>query len=252
MRVPKQIEIEQCFNNIWETWLNKKHPNAGLKALEVCLKSGKFTMDTIELACSIYALEHEGDDFTYQLNNFLMQDTWRDILDGAKDAEDYKKQLQKKHDEAVNLIKTWNAERNEWWAEVLDIQERVPLAKAALQNSYFYDHWKKALDKAKKIFQYRAREGERNSKLIISFSWFANVSTNKHTVLKIDEGEFGGPQGNHSISRPVYKELSQEDHKELKSLWDEIKELPLDEVNKELNEGSPATPDKKDVDLGFA
>lgn len=199
-------------------------------------------METIELACSIYVLEHEGDEFTHKLNNFIMQDVWKDTLEGARDAKEYQAKLQEKHNEAVRLIETWNAERNSWWSEVLDIQERIPLAKTALQNEYFKNHWKKSLDKAKKIFQYRPREGERNSKLIISFSWFANVSPNKHTVLKIDEGEYGGPQGTHKTTRQLYKPLSKEEHKELSELWKEIK-----------NEGSTSEPSKKNEDdLGFA
>lgn len=193
-----QIEIDECFDRIWPSWLNKTNPHAAKKALGVKLRMPGVRMDMIELACSIYVEEHRGQEFTHQLNNYLIQDLYVDTLQGTANPEEYKALLERERDLAIACVHDWNHHALPHWSKVLDIEERISIAKKALANDFFKKNWKIALDKATRIFQYKAREGSPYAKLILSFQWFCNVASDKHTVLKILEGGYGEPE------RPLY------------------------------------------------
>lgn len=187
MKKKASIFVDLVFDKIWECWNNKTKENAARKALEVTINSGENHEDIIR-ACKIYSLEVEGDELTYQLNNFLLQDHWKDYLEVGDLAK-----LEKRRQEAIEVIEEWNKVCRSHWCKVEDVETRVPLATKALANESFRKNWKKSLDKASKIFQYRFREGDVREKIILSFRWFCNVSPDRHTVLRILEGEYGNP-----------------------------------------------------------
>lgn len=206
--------IDRCFNTIWEFWPNKdKGSNAPYKAITVALKSGHKEDDLIK-ACRIYSHLVDGDDVQYikRLNNFINENEWMDIL------EHYSLEaLEKQREECIQVIQEWNKACRSHWHSVIGIDSRVPLARLALQNKSFKDNWKKSLDNAKNIFQYRFNDSDMRSKINLTFSWFTSVSPTKHTVLKILEGDYGKP------TKETYKKITQ------------IK-TPSDEERKQANE----------------
>lgn len=238
------IEIEDCFNRIWQNWSNKTMKSAGLKALSVTLRSGA-DMDLIELACQIYATEHAGSEYHHQLNNFLMNDVWKDVVDGVKNVRQYKEKLELERREAYQLVELWNEKCYSHWCKNLDIDSKVPMARKALRDEFFKNNWKKALDKAHKLFQYKAREGTKHSKLILTFRWFCDTTLYKHTVMRLIEGEYGEPETDLAKRYPSKEpELTEE---ELILIREENKRL-LREV---FHDKGSSTADEKDADIGF-
>lgn len=242
-------EIEQLFAPIWREWLNKNGPSAALKAFGFALKSG-VSIRQIQLACNIYSMEHVAEDpsFTYTLANFLNHDHWKDTVEATRNPEAYYKRLEEKKQEALSVVKAWSETRKSHWTEIVSEELTYPIALIALQNTEFRLNWKKALDKAAKIFQYKKREGEPHAKLTLSFRWFCNVSPTKHTVLKILEGEYGHPVEDVFEKKPPPKELSEEEvEKNRRESIELMKEIGFGKYDKRFNKDSkPDSSEKTD------
>lgn len=236
-------EIEEIFERIWQCWGNKAMRNSGLKALTVTLRSGE-NAELIELACQIYARDHEGSDYQHQLNNFLLNDVWKDMVDGVKNIQQYKHQLETERREALDLIDEWNQTCYAHWCPILERDAKIPMARKALKDEFFKKNYKKGLDKAKKIFQYRAREGHKNFKLILSFRWFCDTSIYKHTVMRLLEGEYGEPESD-LVKKYVKHESFTEE--ELILIKEENKKL-LREI---FHDERPPEADETNADIGF-
>lgn len=212
------LEFDAAFNKIWSFWPRKdKGENAARKALKVQLNSGE-SYEEIYKACRIYSLDHEGDEYVFYLNNFLMLDHWKDCLEHGN-----LEKLESKREEAIHLIESWNKACRPHWCKSIEVEVKIPMAQKALSDKYFQKEWKKALDLASKIFKYPFRDTDSRSKLILSFRWFANVSHDKHTVAKIIEGEYGSPQRDISKKQVIVKKISDEERKELVDLWKSIR-----------------------------
>lgn len=183
-----KLVIEQTFDTIWETWINKDGERASQKAVDVALKSGVNKYDLIK-ACEVYILENLRSDpgFTYKLSNFINQDHWEDYLTSPD-------KLKREYSDALDVVHAWNDACRSHWCKSLDAEAKVPVAIKAMRDRSFKTNWRKALAQAHKIFRYQAREGDPKQKIILSFKWFTNVLPDKHTVLKILEGEYGYPQ----------------------------------------------------------
>jgi len=200
-----KLVADTIFDDIWESWPNKEKEHAARKAFDVFWKSGE-DLDQLQKACRIYVLDSTGDEFHYQLNNFINQDYWRDILESGTSLE----RLEKERKDCIDLIKAWNAACLSHWLKAEDIEDKIPSAKKALQNKYFRENWRKALDKIIKIFQYKFRDEDHRSKIILSFRWFTRCQSEKHTVLRAMEGEFGYPSKSERKFERNYKEISPE------------------------------------------
>ena len=238
------IEIEACFERIWQRWGNKAMRNSGLKALTVTLRSGA-DMELIELACQIYSVGHEGSEYHHQLNNFLMNDVWKDIVEGVKNVRQYKEKLEIERREAIDLIYLWNEKCYPHWCKALDVDAKIPIARKALKDDFFKNNYKKALDKAHKIFQYKAREGTKHFKLILTLRWFCDISIFKHTVMRLMEGEYGEPEAD--LVKKYARKEPELSEQELILIREENKRL-LREV---FHDERPASTDEKDADIGF-
>jgi hypothetical protein len=201
--------LETIFDEIWESWPNKEKEHAARKAYDVFCKS-EGDVDQLKKACRIYVLDSTGDEFHYQLNNFILQDHWKDIIESGTSLE----RLEKERQACIDLINTWNDACLSHWIKSEDIEDKIVSARRALQNQYFQKNWKKALDKAKKIFQYRFRESDPRARIILSFRWFSRCQPEKHTVLKIIEGEYGYPSKTEKRYEQRYKEISPEERQE--------------------------------------
>lgn len=183
-----RLVIEQVFDEIWENWLNKDGERAAQKAVEVCLKSDHKKEDLIK-ACEIYRLEHINDDpsFTYKLSNFILNDHWQDTLaEGSLDT------LVRQKQQAEELMERWNKACRPHWCKCHP-KARLPMALQALKNQDFRDKWKEALKKAEAIFRYVLPDSDPRRKITLSFAWFTSTKYDKHTVLRIMEGEYGKP-----------------------------------------------------------
>lgn len=181
-----RLVIESVFDTIWETWLNRDGERAAMKAVEVCLNSDHKKEDLLK-ACEIYRLEHINDDpdFTYKLSNFIMQDHWLDVLqEGSLD------KLIREKETAERLMHAWNKACRPHWCKCQP-KARLPLAIKALKNKDFRDKWEQALKIAAKIFRYPFRENDHRRKITLSFAWFTSTIYDKHTVLRLVEGEYG-------------------------------------------------------------
>lgn len=230
-----QFDIDVAFDVIWEFWPNKEKEHAGKKALSVLLKSGDTSFEQIRDACRAYALSSEGDEFTYQLNNFINQDLWKDVLEHTDLAK-----LEAKRKESISVIDAWNAACKPHWCKSMDYTDKISLTNKALNDKMFNANWKKALDKASKIFAKPFREDSKQ-KLILSLRWFCNVSPAKHTVMRIIEGEYGYPERDSKKKVIEFRQRTKEEIEEFKKNWAEIKlSLDLHEDNrKDYDSGDP-------------
>lgn len=216
-RIPTQFEIDVIFEKIWETWPNKDKENASKKALGVLLKSGEVTINEIVDVCRAYVLETEGDEFTYQLNNFINQDHWRDIAESINIEK-----LEAQRNECLEVIDSWNKACKHHWCKSFDYSDKIPLTKKALFDKLFKSNWKQALEKASKIFAKEFREGDPRKKIILSLRWFLNVSS-KHTVMRLMEGEFGSPDRDISKNIITFKDPTEEERLRVLEMWRKIK-----------------------------
>jgi hypothetical protein len=210
------LEVDIAFDNIWSFWLNKESEHAAKKALSVSLNSGAKYQD-IYKACRIYALDHAGDEFTYKLSNFLMRDDWKDTLEGA----DLNK-LEAQRRLAIEIIEAWNKVCKPHWSKVLDIEDRIPLAKKALTNKYFADNWRESLDLISRIFKSEFNDNDNRSKININFRWFTNTQPDKHTVLKAKEGDYGKPFRDITRTEKTIRILTSEERKKAMELFNEV------------------------------
>lgn len=196
-----QSKIDLLFETIWSEWPNREKEHAARKAFVVFINSGGDYKE-LRQACETYILSSIGEDYTYQLNNFILQDHWKDILeliDPFKIAEESKR--------AKELCESWNNACRPHWCKIVDINSKMPMSKKALSNKFFCENWEKALDLARKIFKYTHNENDIRSKIIINFKWFTDVSPDRHVVSKIIEGDYGKPQRDISVQN---KSFSQE------------------------------------------
>ena len=184
----KQSEIDLLFESIWSDWPNKEKENAAKKAFTVFIRSEQPYKDLVK-ACKTYIMSSSGEEYHYQLNNFILQDHWKDVLESV---DPFK--IAEEHKSAIALCNSWNEKCRSHWCKILDINSKIPMAKTALRNKFFKDNWEKALDLAHGIFKYSFGENDPRSKIIINFKWFADVSYKRHTVSKIIEGDYGKPQ----------------------------------------------------------
>ncbi len=190
--------IAQVFEEIWENWPNKEGEGSAQKAVTIFLKSDNNKDDLLK-ACEIYRLENLNTDpqFTYKLANFVNMDHWRDSLEGSS-----LDKLQKQRLDALELITEWNKACKPHWIQVSDIEIPVGMVQKSLAQKYFRDNWRVALDKASKIFQYKPREGDPREKLNLTLRWFTTTKNDRHTVLRIMDGEYGQP-----IKEVIHKEI---------------------------------------------
>jgi len=211
------LTINTVFETLWDTWINKEGESAALKAVTFFLK--EHTKEELIRACESYTLENAGSDpaFTYKLSNFINFDHWVDVLE----ANNLEKLLAKKN-AAIAVINAWNSACLPHWVKVLCVDTRIPIAQRALADKFFASHWKDALEKAKKIFAFRFKEGDVREKININFKFFTNVSADKHTVLRIMEGDYGGPAAKRIVKSYTTKEI---DHAARQALAEEMKAM---------------------------
>lgn len=227
------LTIHNVFEDIWSTWPNQDGEHAALKAVTFFLKENK--KEDLIAACEAYTLSVVAEDpkFTYKLANFINFDHWRDVLE-ANNLD----KLRKKRDEALHLIEEWNKACRPHWLKTQALDIRIPLAQKALENKYFRENWVEALSRAVKIFAFRFREGDPREKLKLTFKWFANVDHDKHTTLKIMEGEYGGPYRDRIIETipkdPINWKARQRLAEEMKVLFPALKFEPPQEIKKEV------------------
>ena len=239
------LEISAIFEKLWEIYPCKERPAASKKALFVALKSG-LDHKLIENAVRIYALENEGAEFHFHFVNFINDDHWKDILSYHKEAERRIRILEKRREMASDLINEWNKECRSHWCECLDVELRIPIVVSALENKPFRDNWKKALDIARKIFYTTQNEKSKFSNLTLSLRWFCTVSPpDKHTVVKLIEGEYGKPIEIKYKKIKHLKPLTKEEHEEVMkdfedvfkdSFWKKRKKKEPDEPQEKPNE----------------
>lgn len=239
-----QLDIELIFDEIWEFWLNKEGEHAAKKAVSVFLKSGNPHKELIE-SCKIYTYENEtsDNDFTYKLANFINGDHWKDYKDGLK-------KLEEERLLAIEIINQWNSSCRSHWIQCKDVEVRIPIVKKALKDKFFKNNWKKSLDKASLIFKYPIKVGDPREKIILSLKWFTDVSNNKHTVLRIYEGELGsGVREAVQTKVKTVKKITDEERTEQVRLFQEV--FGKRKADAEILE-NPSSEDEQDKDpYGF-
>jgi len=211
------LTINTVFETVWDIWKNKEGEAAALKSVTFFLK--EHTKEELLKACEMYVLDNALTDpgYTYKLSNFINLDHWIDTLESNN-----LEKLRARNNAAIEVINEWNKACCPHWIKVLDIESRIPLAMLAIDNKFFASHWKDALEKAKKIFAFRFREGDVREKININFRWFCNVSSDKHTVLRIIEGDYGGPAAKRIVKSYTTKEI---DHAARQALAEEMKTM---------------------------
>lgn len=223
MKQYSPFDIAQTFEKLWETWPRQEGESSGRKAVTHFLKSGNNKQDLLN-ACEAYRLENINADpsFTYTLSNFINKDYWLDVLESSS-----LDRLKKKRDDAIEVIKLWNDTCKDHWIKCIDPEIRVGMVQKALAQKYFRDNWKEALYKASKIFIYKFREGDTREKLKLNLKWFTNVDNNKHTILRLMEGEYGSPIKEMSKkiveNKTIDYEARQELARELKIMFPNVK-----------------------------
>lgn len=214
-----QLEIDTLFERLWELYPCKERPSAAKKAFTVACRKGE-DHRSIEQAVRIYALETQGDEFHFHFVNFLNEEHWKDLVSVHQDLEGYLHSLEAKKEEAKGLIDAWNEACHPHWCPVLSWEDRVPLARKALANETFRKHWQKALKIAQEIFFKPLHSDDPRSKVVLSFRWFTTIKSEKHTVLRLVEREYGYP----SKYEPKYVDstLNKEEMREILDLWNNL------------------------------
>lgn len=220
MRTWTEREIAEAFKPIWTEWLNKEGPSAAIKAFGLKLKEG-IPLSQIKLACNIYSMEHAAEDpkYTHKLSNFLNHDHWKDTVEATANPEAYRRRLEDKQNAADEVAKAWTELRKPHWAQVVDLRSARGVALVSLRDQFFESNWKKALDNLTKIFQYKRRESEPHSKLILTFNWFCVTSPTKHTVARILEGYYGHPVEESTSKKYTYSEEEEKQSKDELISW---------------------------------
>jgi len=228
-----ELEMEMLFKKAWKIYPSKEKELSALKAFKVMLRSGEDWKMFLK-AVEIYALDTAGDEYHYNFGNFIREEHWKDIIDGAKNPDEYLRLLKEKEDECLEIIETWNNLRKKHWCAVLSERDKIPIVKKALANEYFRNNWKEALLRAAVIFEFRFRYDDWRCNIIISIRWFCKVEPESHTVLRIMEGEFGSAvdRRNKEVCPIALKELTPTDRKELIDLWNDIRAGKITEDEK--------------------
>lgn len=218
-----EFEVDLLFPSIWEVYPNKDKEFAARKALRLLFKTDR-DVDPKKLlqTVKIYALESEGDEFTYRLDNFLRNDHWKDIYEQFDNLDGYLSSLEQTRKDAVNVITQWNKSRKSHWCECIDTESKIGMVKDALANNFFKENWQRALWLLTKIFAHTFHENDSRSKIIISIRWFCKVSSDSHTVSRIIEGEFGKAYEEKSYKTFQFKEFTQEQIEENKRMFNEV------------------------------
>lgn len=224
-RALNDLELSVAFDRCWEIYSqvnDSKMASAKLGFIHAYRQGEDVAL--IEVAIKIYVHESKGDEYTYQLGNFIREHHWKHYAGDHTDWKSYLATLEKKERAAQDLLAAWNEGIPAHWCPVLDIPSKIPLAKGALQDKAFKENWKQALDLARKIFYKPLHSTDFRSKIILSFSWFTKRG-DKHTVMRLLEREYGTP----GDATPEFREseYSAKEYKEtiseMKSMWDEIK-----------------------------
>lgn len=217
------LEIEVIFDRLWEMYPNKAKESSARKALTVALKTGEDHRD-IEQAVRLYALETKGDDYHYHFSNFINEHHWKDMLDAHKNVDAYIQKLEEQEKTARRVIDKWNEVRRSHWCVVASPEKRVPIVLQALKDPDFQASWEIALEKASNVFRYKFREGDWRNGIVLSIRWFCNTSSDKHTVLRILEGEYGIEQKEEQVSKRGLerRELTKQEKEELIKDWNEV------------------------------
>lgn len=220
------LEISVAFDRCWDIYkeANDAKEMSARKAFYFAVRQGADPR-LIEVAARIYALESKGDEYCYQFGNFIRDDHWQDYIGKHTDYKSYLAALEKKEQDAIDLLKAWNHGIPNHWCPVLDIPAKVPLSKRALSDKAFKENWKNALDLARKIFYKPLHSSDLRSKIILSFTWFTKLGE-KHTVMRLIEREYGSPERDWEVKDKGY--ISQDNYKKIlsdaKKLWDELKD----------------------------
>lgn len=217
-------EVFCLFEDLWEIYqkINPDKPSAGKKAFSVALKMGANHKDIFN-ATKVYALESQSDDpqYRYQLVNFINADHWKDIIEVHKDVEGYLRSLEKKQQDARNLIVEWNNACRSSACKVLDIETKVPLAIKALENEVFKKNWPLALKRLRSILIRTPAQHEPLSKIAITFRWFCKMGA-KMTVMEIIEGQYGFPHEEPKLKdTPKERDLTEDEQQHIRNMLNE-------------------------------
>lgn len=225
------FEIEVIFDRLWELYPNKAKESSARKALTVALKTGE-DHHQIEQAVKIYALETRGDEYHYHFSNFINEHHWKDIIDAHSNVDHYLRSLEENERTARKVIECWNLSCKPHWCKVTSPDKKIAIAIQALRDADFRASWEVALQKATGIFKFKFKDGDWRANIVLSIRWFCNVSTDKHTVLKILEGEYGKEQGEY---KPRYREnetpLTQKERDEVMKMWHEVMNSNEDKIH---------------------
>lgn len=187
------FEIHVFFEKVWAIYqkINPEGEASSRKAIEVACKSGE-NHEHIYASVQIYYHESRGTDpqYRYQLGNFIRQKHYQDYIDSHTNLDHYLSRLEEKEKEAIQVIEAWNQACRPHWCPVADVSAKVAVSKRALSNEAFAKNWKEALKIAGGVFKSPLHSGDKRSYLTLSFRWFTDVGE-KHTVLKLVEGEYG-------------------------------------------------------------
>jgi hypothetical protein len=194
-----RLLIDSTFDDIFESWPNQTGEAQSKKAFIVALNNGA-DLNEIKKASEVYLLDNIGTDpeFIKNFGNFIREDVWKDYLSlGDK--------MLKKKSASIDVINAWNGACKSHWVKSSDVEAALPIAMKAMGDKSFRSNWLNALGKAQLIFKYELSSSDMKSKIILSLRWFCNTSPGKHTVMKIEDGEYGKAVRERTFSSKVEK-----------------------------------------------
>lgn len=227
------LEQEVFFKETWAKWpkSGRENKESAKKGLQLTINQNPdIEVNKLRICVEMYLQSVTDTTYCKGLGNWFRDDLWKVFYDEFKDLDEYDRKQAEDTAKAEEIIDYWNERRRPHWAEIQARRERSEVIKFALNNGFFKENWKRAIDKMVEIFPEPFEIGDWRRSISITISWFCDVYFSSHTVMKIMEGDLG--KAPRPKAEKVFEEMI-DSESALSQLFDEGDQDPFSEFGLE-------------------